>query len=168
MQLQINQRFSVILACNSRHCFLLWFFFFLQVKEQCRARFLSHPMYPLDLLTCQPQVHLLAFRQPKHPHFNLCLAQYSRLRGSEREALCVCALDVMHGKWWMEPARWPHTATGRGRHPSGNGCCEDVSAGCLLRIPSATGGWRGYWLSRNWTQKPIIALCCWGLIQGLV
>lgn len=60
--------------------------------------YLPAPHNPLDLLTCHPQVHLAAFRRPNHAHFNLCLPRCSRSRGSERDALCVRALDVMHGK----------------------------------------------------------------------
>lgn len=82
---------------------------FVLLQGKCHAHSLSHPTYPLDLLTRHPQVHLPAFRQPNRPHFNLCLALYSRLRGSQKEAFCVRALDVMHGKWWIEPVWWPHT-----------------------------------------------------------
>lgn len=98
-----------------------------QMLMSCIFSFL-HPTCPLDLLTCHPQTHLAAFRQPTHPHFNLCLPLCSCLRGSERVAFCVHALDVMDGKWWMESVRPPPAATGRGRHPSGNGCYEDVYA----------------------------------------
>lgn len=98
----------------------------------------------------------------------LCIHAWGPLKG---EAFCVRALDVMRGgNSGTEPVWWPHTATGRGRHPSGNSCCEDVSAGVFVMYPPISRRWpTSYWLNRNWTQKPIIALCCCAvLIQGLV
>lgn len=63
----------------------------------------------------------------------LCIHAWGPLKG---EAFCVRALDVMRGgNSGTEPVWWPHTATGRGRHPSGNGCCEDVSAGVFVMYP---------------------------------
>lgn len=75
--------------------------------KRCAAHFLSHPTCPLDLLTCHSQVHLVAFRPPNHPHFNLCQPLCSRFRASERGAFCVRALDVMQGKWRIVLLRWP-------------------------------------------------------------
>lgn len=105
--------------------------------KRCAAHFLSHPTCPLDLLTCHSQVHLVAFRPPNHPHFNLCQPLRSRFRASEREAFCVRALDVMQGKWRIVLLRLPAGCSrGKGRRPCGNGCLEEVSAGCYVSQPT--------------------------------
>lgn len=143
----------------------------------CAAHFLSHPAYPLDLLTCHSQVHLVAFRPPNHPHFNLCWPLYSCFRGSEREAFCVHALDVMQGKWWIEPVWWPRAANRERKAPIWKWLLRRGVGWVFVMLyvtppstpPLSPRLLTGYWLNRNWTRDPIIALHRpSGLIQGLV
>lgn len=148
-----------ICRCSCRSVFLQFGIACFLSRYYCREQFLSPPSYPLDLLTCHPQVHLPAFRRPNHPHFNLSLALVFTLEGTWMGGpLCSrtgCnAWEMVDGAGAMATHRH-----GERKAPIWKWLLWRCVCWVFVMYPLSHRWPTGYWLNRNWTQKPIIALC---------
>lgn len=101
-------------------------------------------------------VHLAALRRPNHPRLNSPSPLRSCLKSSEREALCVRAAGNGGWSWWYSCT----LPQGEREAPVWKWllwkCVCRVS--CNNLSPPPHHWWlAGYWLSRNWTHKPVTA-----------